>query len=98
MSVFLTFPRELISYPIVFVENIIKEWILHNYPSLSIILAGRAKNMTRDRSIDLFILALNVLAIVVLVGILSVMVNTSDAKQLAGQYEQSATTTPATHE
>lgn len=39
--------------------------------------------MTRERSIDLFILTLNVVAIMVLVGILSVMVNTADAAQSA---------------
>ena len=44
--------------------------------------------MIRDRSIDLFILVLNVLAIMVLVGILSVMVNTAEAKQPTGQFEQ----------
>ena len=42
----------------------------------------------RDRSIDLFILVLNVLAIVLLVGILSVMVNTAEAKHPTGQFEQ----------
>ena len=54
--------------------------------------------MTRDRGIDLFILLLNVLAIVVLVGILSVMVNTADAKQMAGQSEQFAPVVAARNE
>lgn len=54
--------------------------------------------MTRDRSIDLFILVLNVLAIMVLVGILSVMVNTADATQLAGQFEQPEEATQASLE
>ena len=54
--------------------------------------------MTRDRSIDLFILVLNVLAIMVLVGILSVMVNTAEATQLTGQFEPPAETVTATHE
>ena len=44
--------------------------------------------MTRDRGIDLFILALNVLAIMVLVGILSVMVNTAEANQETGPSNQ----------
>jgi len=35
--------------------------------------------MTRERSIDLFIMAVNVAAIVLLVGILSAMVTTADA-------------------
>jgi len=61
-------------------------------------LAGRANKMTRDRSIDLFILVLNVLAIMVLVGILSVMVNTAEATQLTGQFEPPAETVTATHE
>lgn len=51
--------------------------------------------MIRDRSIDLFILALNVLAIMVLVGILSVMVNTAEAKPPTGQIEQVAETDSA---
>jgi len=37
--------------------------------------------MTRERSIDLFILFMNVIAIMVLVGILSVMVTSADAGQ-----------------
>ena len=36
--------------------------------------------MIRERSVDLVILFLNVIAIVVLVGILSVIVNTSEAQ------------------
>ena len=47
--------------------------------------------MTRERSIDLFILALNVVAIMVLVGILSVMVNTADAAQSATMERAPAT-------
>ncbi len=35
--------------------------------------------MTKDKSIDMFILLLNVVAIMVLVGILSVMVNKTEA-------------------
>ena len=54
--------------------------------------------MTRDRSIDLFILVLNVMAIMVLVGILSVMVNTADAKQLASQLEQPVTASSVANE
>jgi hypothetical protein len=37
--------------------------------------------MTREKTVDLFILFMNVVAIMVLVGILSVMVNTADAKE-----------------
>ncbi|MBT8146881.1 MAG: hypothetical protein KJN90_08505 [Gammaproteobacteria bacterium] len=51
--------------------------------------------MIRDRSIDLFILVLNVLAIMVLVGILSVMVNTAEAKQTTGQVERQTETDSA---
>ena len=54
--------------------------------------------MTRDRGIDLFILVLNVLAIMVLVGILSVMVNNAEANRLAGQFEQPAATASPNHE
>ncbi|MBL4821274.1 MAG: hypothetical protein JKY98_09860 [Gammaproteobacteria bacterium] len=37
--------------------------------------------MSRERSIDLGILVMNVLAIVVLVGILSVVVNSANAQE-----------------
>ena len=37
--------------------------------------------MTKERTFDLFILFLNVVAIMVLVGILSVMVNTAEAEE-----------------
>ncbi|MEZ5491623.1 MAG: hypothetical protein R3F50_15075 [Gammaproteobacteria bacterium] len=41
--------------------------------------------MTRERSIDLAIMFLNLVAVVVLVGILSVMVNTAEAREPADQ-------------
>ena len=44
--------------------------------------------MTREKTIDLFILILNVVAIMVLVGILSVMVNTAEAKQPNNEVER----------
>ncbi|MCB1672841.1 MAG: hypothetical protein R3F41_02680 [Gammaproteobacteria bacterium] len=46
--------------------------------------------MTREKSLDMFIVFLNVIAIMVLVGILSVMVNTADARdsgRLIGQID-----------
>lgn len=41
----------------------------------------KVKVMSRERSIDLGILVMNVLAIVVLVGILSVVVNSANAQE-----------------
>jgi hypothetical protein len=52
--------------------------------------------MTRDRSIDLFILVLNVLAIMLLVGILSVMVTAAEAEQPGAQSEPVPTVAPPT--
>ena len=43
--------------------------------------------MVRERSIDIVILFLNVIAITVLVAILSVMVNTSDARAVTVETE-----------
>lgn len=41
--------------------------------------------MSREQSIDLVIMFLNLVAVVVLVGILSVMVNTADAREPVDQ-------------
>ena len=50
--------------------------------------------MTRDKSIDLFILVLNVLAIMLLVGILSVMVTAAEAEQPGLQSQQVTAVAP----
>ncbi len=50
--------------------------------------------MTRDKSIDLFILVLNVLAIMSLVGILSVMVTAAEAEQPGSQVEPVSAVVP----
>lgn len=44
--------------------------------------------MAKERTVDLFILFLNVLAIMLLVGILSVMVNTAEAKEPSNSLER----------
>ena len=56
-------------------------------PWLHSALRGRAGeiDMVRERSIDLVILFLNVVAIVILVGVLSVIVNTSDAQEASNE-------------
>jgi hypothetical protein len=81
-------------YLFVFTEIYKSEQNLQEHPSAHQFTDRRAWTMTRDKSIDLFILVLNVLAIMSLVGILSVMVTAAEAEQPGSQVEPVSAVVP----